>query len=226
MSTESSKTFYLLIGVIVIVIVISAGGFLYWNTPKDLPDITAGQPQNTNVSQNSNAAAIVVAPSTGKEVEVKGVPETAEAQTAVTAKAAYEKLLAEAKIWKDDATLVSLSSDSDVALDGKSAKWEARFISKSDLTKGWKAVLKDGTVSDAVEQGASAKILTDPDFAVSANGGSASGGDSGDAIKAGLGDLGASEVKVSSIRLFQETESGEWFWSVATDKGNITLKAR
>jgi len=216
MSTESSKTFYLLTGVIVIVIVISVGGFLYWNTSKDLPDITAGQPQNANVSQNSNAAAIVVAPSTGKEVEVKGVPETAEAQTAVTAKGAYEKLLAEAKIWKDDAILVSLSSDSDVALDGKSAKWEARFISKSDLTKGWKAVLKDGAVSNAAEQGASAKILTDPAFAV----------DSGDAIKAGLGDLGASEVKVSSIRLFQETESGEWFWSVATDKGNITLKAR
>jgi len=216
MSAESSKTFYLLIGVIVIVMVISAGGFFYWKTSKDLPDITTGQPQNANVAQNSNAAAIVVAPSTGKEVEVKGVPVTAEAQTAVAAKAAYEKLLAQAKIWKDDAILVSLSSDSDVALDGKSAKWEARFISKSDLTKGWKAVLKDGAVSDAAEQGASAKILTDPGFAV----------DSGDAIKAGLGDLGASEVKVSSIRLFQETESGEWFWSVATDKGNITLKAR
>ena len=215
MPNKNLTATYWLFGVLILVI-LAAGGFLYWNTPKDLPDITAGQPQNTNVSQNSNAAAIVVAPSTGKEVEVKGVPETAEAQTAVTAKAAYEKLLAEAKIWKDDATLVSLSSDSDVALDGKSAKWEARFISKSDLTKGWKAVLKDGTVSDAAEQGASAKILTDPAFAV----------DSGDAIKAGLGDLGASEVKVSSIRLFQETESGEWFWSIATDKGNITLKAR
>src|SRR3989344_5083250 len=199
MPNKNLTATYWLFGVLILVI-LAAGGFLYWNTPKDLPDISAGQPQNTNVSQNSNAAAIVVAPSTGKEVEVKGVPETAEAQTAVTAKAAYEKLLAEAKIWKDDATLVSLSSDSDVALDGKSAKWEARFISKSDLTKGWKAVLKDGAVSDAAEQGASAKILTDPGFIV----------DSGDAIKAGLGDLGASEVKVSSIRLFQETESGEW----------------
>ena len=215
MSITSSKTTYYLLAVLILV-VLAAGGIFYWQTSKDLPDITAGQPQNANVSQNSNAAAIVVAPSTGKEVEVKGVPEIAEAQTAVTAKGAYEKLSAEAKIWKDDATLVSLSSDSDVALDGKSAKWEARFISKSDLTKGWKAVLKDGTVSDAAKQGASAKILTDPGFAV----------DSGDAIKAGLGDLGASEVKVSSIRLFQETESGEWFWSVATDKGNITLKAR
>src|SRR3990167_6414664 len=215
MSITSSKTTYYLLAVLMLVI-LAAGGFFYWKTSKDLPDITAGQPQNANVSQNSNTTAIVVAPSTGKEVEVKGVPETAEAQTAVTAKGAYEKLLAQAKIWKDDAILVSLSSDSDVALDVKSAKWEARFISKSDLTKGWKAVLKDGAVSDAVEQGVSAKILTDPGFAV----------DSGDAIKAGLGDLGASEVKVSSIRLFQETESGEWFWSVATDKGNITLKAR
>src|SRR3990172_887758 len=225
MSITSSKTTYYLLAVLILV-VLAAGGIFYWQTSKDLPDITAGQPQNVNVSQNSNAAAIVVAPSTGKEVEVKGVPEIAEAQTAVTAKGAYEKLLAEAKIWKDEAKFVSLSSDSDVALDGKSTKWEARFISKSDLTKGWKAVFKDGAVSDAAEQGASAKILTDPAFAVSANGGSASGGDSGDAIKAGLGDLGASEVKVSSIRLFQETESGEWFWSVATDKGNITLKAR
>ena len=215
MSITSSKTTYYLLAVLILVI-LAAGGIFYWQTSKDLPDITAGQPQNANVAQNSNAAAIVVAPSTGKGVEVKGVPETAEASTAVTAKGAYEKLLAEAKIWKDDATLVSLSSDSDVALDGKSTKWEARFISKSDLTKGWKAVLKDGTVSDAAKQGASAKILTDPGFAV----------DSGDAIKAGLGDLGASEVKVSSIRLFQETESGEWFWSIATDKGNITLKAR
>ena len=215
MSITSSKTTYYLLAVLILVI-LAAGGIFYWKTSKDLPDITAGQPQNANVSQNSNAAAIVVAPSTGQEVEVKGVPEVAEAQTAVAAKGAYEKLLAEAKIWKDDAILVSLSSDSDVALDGKSTKWEARFISKSDLTKGWKAVLKDGAVSDAAEQGASAKILTDPGFAV----------DSGDAIKAGLGDLGASEVKVSSIRLFQETESGEWFWSVATDKGNITLKAR
>ena len=215
MPNKNLTATYWLFGVLILVI-LAAGGFLYWNTPKDLPDITAGQPQNTNVSQNSNAAAIVVAPSTGKEVEVKGVPETAEAQTAVTAKAAYEKLLAEVKKWMDDAVLVNLRSDQDVALDGRSIKWEARFISKSDLTKGWKAVLKDGTVSDAAEQGASAKILTDPGFAV----------DSGDAIKAGLGDLGASEVKVSSIRLFQETESGEWFWSVATDKGNITLKAR
>ena len=225
MSITSSKTTYYLLAVLMLVI-LAAGGFFYWKTSKDLPDITAGQPQNTNVSQNSNTTAIVVAPSTGKEVEVKGVPEVAEAQTAVAAKGAYEKLLAEAKKWMDDAVLVNLRSDQDVALDGRSIKWEARFISKSDLTKGWKAVLKDGTVSDAAEQGASAKILTDPDFAVSANGGSASGGDSGDAIKAGLGDLGASEVKVSSIRLFQETESGEWFWSVATDKGNITLKAR
>src|SRR3989338_789748 len=215
MSITSSKTTYYLLAVLLLVI-LAAGGFFYWQTSKDLPDITAGQPQNANVSQNSNAAAIVVAPSTGKEVEVKGVPETAEAQTAVTARGAYEKLLAEAKIWKDDAILVSLSSDSDVALDGKSTKWEARFISKSDLTKGWKAVLKDGAVSDTAEQGASAKILTDPGFVV----------DSWDAIKAGLGDLGASEVKVSSIRLFQETLSGEWFWSIATDKGNITLKAR
>src|SRR3989344_981563 len=102
MFTNSHKIIYLSL-VIVIVIVISAGGIFYWKSEKDLPDITAGQPQNANVSQNSNAAAIVVAPSTGKEVEVKGVPETAEAQTAVTAKAAYEKLLDQAKIWKDDA---------------------------------------------------------------------------------------------------------------------------
>ena len=216
MSTESSKTFYLLTGVIVIVIVISVGGFLYWNTSKDLPDITAGQPQNANVSQNSNATAIVVAPSTGKEVEVKGVPETAEAQTAVTAKGAYEKLLAEAKKWMDDAVLVNLRSDQDVALDGRSIKWEGFFISQSDHKIGWSAIFQDGIVSGSKEQETSAKKITEPAFTA----------DSGDAIKAGLGDLGASEVKVSSIRLFQETESGEWFWSVATDKGNITLKAR
>ena len=216
MSTESSKTFYLLIGVIVIVIVISVGGFLYWNTSKVLPDITTGQPQNANVSQNSNTAAIVVAPSTGKEVEVKGVPETAEAQTAVTAKAAYEKLLAEAKKWMDDAVLVNLRSDQDVALDGRSIKWEGFFISQSDHKIGWSAIFQDGIVSGSKKQETSAKKITEPAFTA----------DSGDAIKAGLGDLGASEVKVSSIRLFQETESGEWFWSVATDKGNITLKAR
>src|SRR3990170_3456814 len=216
MSTESSKTLYLLTGVIVIVIVISVGGFLYWNTSKVLPDITTGQPQNANVSQNSNAAAIVVAPSTGKEVEVKGVPETAEAQTAVTAKGAYEKLLAEAKKWMDDAVLVNLRSDQDVALDGRSIKWEGFFISQSDHKIGWSAIFQDGIVSGSKEQETSAKKITEPAFTA----------DSGDAIKAGLGDLGASEVKVSSIRLFQETESGEWFWSVATDKGNITLKAR
>ena len=201
-------------------------GIFYWKISNDSPNITAGQPQNVNVSQNSNTTAIVVAPSTGKEVEVKGVLEVAEASTAVTAKGAYEKLLAEAKKWKEDATLVNLRSDQDVALDGKSIKWEGFFISQSDHSKGWKAVLQDGVAGNSAEQETNAKVLTEPAFMVSANGGSASGGDSADAIKAGLGDLGALEVKVSSIRLFQETESGEWFWSVATDKGNITLKAR
>src|SRR3990172_8572158 len=123
MSITSSKTTYYLLAVLILVI-LAAGGIFYWQTSKDLPDITAGQPQNANVSQNSNTTAIVVAPSTGKEVEVKGVPETAEAQTAVTAKGAYEKLLAQAKKWMDDAVLVNLRSDQDVALDGRSIKWE------------------------------------------------------------------------------------------------------
>lgn len=199
-----------------IIAVIAGVGFFYWKSAKDLPDIAAGQPQNVNVSQNSNTTATVIAPSTGKEVEVKGVPEVAEALTAVTAKGAYEKLLAEAKKWKDDATLVNLRSDQDVALDGKSTKWEGFFISQSDHKIGWSAVFKDGLILGIKEQETSAKKLTEPAFTI----------DSGDAIKSGLGDLGASEVKVSSIRLFQETESGEWFWSVATDKGNITLKAK
>src|SRR3990172_9876199 len=215
MPNKNLTATYWLFGVLILVI-LAAGGFLYWNTPKDLPDITAGQPQNANVSQNSNTTAIVVAPSTGKEVEVKGVPETAEAQTAVTAKGAYEKLLAEAKKWMDDAVLVNLRSDQDVALDGRSIKWEGFFISQSDHKIGWSAIFQDGIVSGSKEQETSAKKITEPAFTAA----------SGDAIKAGLGDLGASEVKVSSIRLFQETESGEWFWSVATDKGNITLKAR
>lgn len=217
-SVETPKSPSVKIGYIaaLIIAVIAGVGFFYWKTAKDLPDITTGQPQNVNVSQNSNAAAIVVAPSTGKEVEVKGVPEVAEALTAVTAKGAYEKLSAEAKIWKDDAVLVNLRSDQDVALDGKSAKWEGFFISQSDHTKGWKVKIEDGIVGQGSELVSSAKTLIEPAFTI----------DSGDAIKAGLGDLGASEVKVSSIRLFQETESGEWFWSVASDKGNITLKAR
>jgi len=136
--------------------------------------------------------------------------------TAVSAKGAYDLLLVEAKKWKEDAVLVNLKSDQDVALDGKSSTWEAHFISKGDLKKGWKATMKDKIVSDAAEEETNAKNIVEPPFTV----------DSGDAIKAGLGDLGATEVTVSSIRLFQETESGEWFWSIATDKGNITLKSR
>ena len=143
----------------------------------------------------------MVAPSTGKEVEVKGVLEVAEASTAVTAKGAYEKLLAEAKKWKEDATLVNLRSDQDVALDGKSIKWEGFFISQSDHSKGWKAVLQDGVAGNSAEQETNAKVLTEPVYC--RFGGARS--------KTGPGDLGASEVKVSSIRLSKRPNPANGF---------------
>ena len=229
MFTGNSKTTYWLIGVL-ITIIIAVGGFFVWQNTATKNKNTNSSSQNTantnsSFQNNTNADSVnraeekaktVVAPSTGKELVVEGVPTIATASTAVSAKGAYDLLLVEAKKWKEDAVLVNLKSDQDVALDGKSSTWEAHFISKGDLKKGWKATMKDKIVSDAAEEETNAKNIVEPPFTV----------DSGDAIKAGLGDLGATEVTVSSIRLFQETESGEWFWSIATDKGNITLKSR
>lgn len=211
-----SKIWFAVIGVLAVVVVVM-GGIFVWQNIVSPPPSTPDQSRNINISASRNVSvATVVAPSSGKEVVVEGVPLRAQSTTAVTAKEAYDLFLAEAKKWKDDAVLVSIASDKDAALDGRSATWEAHFISQGDHAKGWKATLKDKTVTDIGEETTSAKTLTEPKFTV----------DSGDAIKAGLGDLGASEVKVSSMRLFQETEGGEWFWSVATDKGNITLKAQ
>lgn len=210
----------MIIGVMIL-IAIAAGGFFVWQNQN-----TATKNTNSSSSQNNtNADSViraeekaktVVAPSTGKELVVEGVPPVAAAPTALSAKGAYDLLFVEAKKWKEDAVLVNLRSDKDIALDGKSNIWEGFFISQADHTKGWSAALENGIVGIGKEKPSSAKTLTEPGFVV----------DSGDAIKAGLGDLGQTEVTVSSIRLFQETESGEWFWSIAADKGNVTLKAR
>ncbi len=212
MTNDSSKIIYWGIGILASVAVV-VGGFFVWKNYTQQPQYV----NNTNaINQDIIKENTVVAPSTGKEVVIEGVPTAATASAAVSAKEAYELFLAEAKKWKEDAVLVNLKSDKDVALDGKSSTWEAHFISKSELTKGWTAVMKNKVVADAVEEVTNAKNIVEPALTV----------DSGDAIKAGLGDLGQSEVRVSSIRLYQETEAAEWFWSIATDKGNITLIAR
>jgi len=151
---------------------------------------------------------------------VKTVPKTA-ALEAITAETALDLAFKEAKSnWQKDAALVEMRSGSDVALDGRSLKWEVDFYSpklmNSPKKEGYRVLVENGKV---FQQPKAQSIIRIASFPAPA----AKWISSQQAIDKALVEFRQTEPIIKNLKLF--SMGSDWYWAIESNKGAVTIKA-
>jgi len=151
---------------------------------------------------------------------VKTVPKTA-APEAITAENAFELALKEAKTnWQKDATLVEIRSGSDVALDGRSLRWEIDFYSpklmNSPKKEGYRVLVENGKVFQQPKAKSLIQIASFPAPVIKWI-------SSQQAIDKALVEFRQAELTIKNLKLF--SMGSNWYWAIESNKGAVTIKA-
>ena len=180
----------------IIVLTLAIGGFLAWHF--------LGGGSTNNPAASAGGAANSAAPP---------VPQTF---ASTPNQSAYDIALARAKLWHTDAKLANMSSASGATdANGISRKWDFIFVSPEAPKKGFEVVVSNGSITSASEIMVADAGGTLPSNLISTE----------LAIARAKAVPGYANVTVISVEAAYGPDGSQWYWSVKTSKGTVTVKA-
>jgi len=122
----------------------------------------------------------------------------------------------EAIIWKSDAKLAYIASDSKISQTGEGNDWTMIFVSKSRQGKGLKVIIKN---KEIVSKEEIVFVGQGSDFT--------SGLISSEEAIAKVKELkGKENIEVLGVEAIYNPEAGIWYWGIKTASSTITVKAQ